>query len=89
MSSNDAENYFRVLSKYSHGKRICLGKTDTWEIYQLFVAGLRSDEKFEEKIQLHSGIVSSYLRDKMNAKLVKWKQYHRERKKTEKYKRMT
>ena len=50
LSSNDAENIVSVLSKYLHSKIIWYGKTDTWKIYQLFVAGARSDDKFEDKI---------------------------------------
>ena len=87
LSSNDCENFFGMLAKYSHGKRIYFGQTDSWKVYQLLVAGLRSDDNFEDKILAHAGIASSYVRDVSTAKLVKKKQYHRDRKKTEKYKR--
>ena len=33
MSSNDCENYFGLLSKFSHGKRIYFGQTDSWQVY--------------------------------------------------------
>jgi hypothetical protein len=32
--SNFYENFFLILTKYSQGKRINLGMTDSWELYQ-------------------------------------------------------
>lgn len=43
MSSNDCENFFGMIAKYSHGKIIFLGQTDSWEAYQLLIAGNKSD----------------------------------------------
>ena len=57
MSRNDCENFFDMLAKYSHGKRIFLGLTDSWEGYQLLVASKKSDDKFEDKIEAYAGIV--------------------------------
>jgi len=86
MSSNDCDNYFGLLSKFSHGKRIYFGQTDSWQAYQLMVAGLRSDKHFEDKIQTSAGIVPSHVRDVNTQKLVDKQVYDQKRKKTEGYK---
>ena len=44
LSSNVCENYFSVLTKFSHGKRKNGDFTDTWRIQQCVVAGLISNE---------------------------------------------
>ena len=62
-SSNNCENFFGMLAKFSHGKQINFGRTNSWEAYQFLMAGKRSDDRFEDKILAHAGIISSYLRD--------------------------
>ena len=76
-SSNNCENFFGMLAKFSHGKRINFGKTDSWEAYQYLVAGKRSDEKFEDKILAHAKIESSYVRYHATELAVKMKEYDR------------
>ncbi|KAL7545351.1 hypothetical protein ACHAWF_015517 [Thalassiosira exigua] len=87
MSSNNCENFFNILAKFSHGKRINNGLTDSWEVFQLLVAGQRSDLRIEDKIQAHAGIASSFVRDRAIDQQVWLKEYHQKRKRTEKYKR--
>ena len=63
MSSNDCGNFFGMLVKYSHGKQIFLGQTDLWEVYQLLVAGKKTDDRFADKVQNYHKIISSHVRD--------------------------
>ena len=79
LSSNNCENFFGMLSKFTHGKRINFGQSNSWEAYQFLVVGKRSDDKFEDKVQSHAGIISSYLRDEATERLVKAKEYNRVR----------
>ena len=81
MSSNDCENFFGMLVKYSHGKRIFLGQTDSWEVYQLLVAGKKTDDRFADKVQNYHKIISSHVRDTNTEKLINKKRLDRERKK--------
>ena len=86
LSSNDCENYFGMLTEYSHGKHMYFGQSDLWQVYQLLVAGLRTDDGFEDKIQASAGIASSFVRDVITGKAIARKEYHRKRKKTEEVK---
>ena len=86
ISSNGCENLFIVLDNYSHGKRMYFGRTDSWEVCQLFVAGLKSNDNVEEKIQAHARIKSSVMKDIAITKITKEKEHHRARKKSEKCK---
>ena len=52
-------------------------------MYQLFVAGPKSDDKFEDKIQAHARIKSSAIRDKATTKIAEGKEYYHTRKKYE------
>ncbi|KAL7535208.1 LOW QUALITY PROTEIN: hypothetical protein ACHAXR_006340 [Thalassiosira sp. AJA248-18] len=88
MSSNDCENFFGMLAKYSHGKRTFLGQTDSWEVYQLLVAGGKSDDHFADKTvqDYHGIIVLSHIINVNTAKLIKPKQYNQKQQQGDKYK---
>ena len=86
MSSNDCKNFFGMLVKYSHGKRIFLGQTDSWEVYQILVAGKKTDHRFADKVQNYHGIISSHVRDTNTEKLINKKRLDRERTKGDRYK---
>ncbi|KAL7545104.1 hypothetical protein ACHAWF_008471 [Thalassiosira exigua] len=86
MTSNGCENFFGMLSKYSHGKRIFWGQSDSWEIFQFLVAGKKSDDHFEDAVQAYDGIVSSAVRDVNLARQVRKKQRDRLRQQTDAYK---
>jgi len=86
MSGNDCENVFGMLAKYSHGKRILLGQTDSWEVYQMLVACKKSDYRFEDTVQAYDGIVSSYIRDAQTAKLIRRKHLDRNQQRGQKCK---
>jgi hypothetical protein len=66
-TSNFCENFFMILTKYSQGKRINLGMTDSWEVYQLFCAGMcsniRNGSIFVSKVIEALGIRPSSVRD--------------------------
>ncbi|KAL7531548.1 hypothetical protein ACHAWF_003815 [Thalassiosira exigua] len=85
-SGNHCENFYSILAKFSHGKRINNGQTDLWEVFQLLVAGQRSDDRIKDKIQAAAGIVSSALRNQALGKMDKNRSFDRQRKQTEKYK---
>jgi hypothetical protein len=67
LTSNYSENFFQNLTKYSQGKRINLGQTDSWEVYQLFCAANLSNDKdeavFNRRVQTALGIRDSEVRD--------------------------
>ena len=46
MSSNKCENYLNCLIKYSEGKRLYLGQSDSWSVRLHFVAGLKRIHNF-------------------------------------------
>ena len=87
LSSNGCENFFSMLVKFSHGKRLYFGQTDSWEVLQLLVVGLKSDDRIEDRIRAHAGILSSYVRDIGTAKLIEKKEYDRKYKATETFKK--
>ena len=79
MSSNGCENFFGMMAKFSHGNRIFLGQTNSWEIYQLLVAGKKSFDNFEDMLREYDNIVSLYVRDVRVVNAVKAKENQRER----------
>ena len=83
LSSNACENFYGMLTKYTHGKRINYGQTDSWAVFGLYVAGKKSDDRFEDKVQQCAGIQSSYVRDSQIDKSIAVKENHREREKRE------
>jgi hypothetical protein len=88
LSSNDCKNYFGMLTKYSHGKRMYFGQSDSWQVCQLLVAGLRTDDGFKGKIQASAGIASLFICDVITGKDISKKEYHRKRKKTDEVKHL-
>ena len=46
LSSNCCENYFSVLTKFSHGKRLNGNFTDTWRVQQAVAAGMIGNHMF-------------------------------------------
>jgi hypothetical protein len=63
LSSNWAKNFFGIIIKYSQGKRIYQGKTDSWEVRCYFAADMTSNEKFAVKILKSMGLGSSQIRE--------------------------
>ena len=63
LSTTDCKNYFGMLQKCSHGKQIYFGQSDSWQLYQLLVASLGTDDGFEGKIQANAGITLSFTCD--------------------------
>jgi hypothetical protein len=59
LSSNCCEYYFSCLVKYSQGKRVNYGQTDTWKVIQDFVAGLKSSPNFTTEVMHALGGVDS------------------------------
>ena len=63
MSSNDCEGFYNMLTKFSHGKRIYYGQTDSWEIFEMLVAGRKSNDRFEDEVHSLAGLTSMWVRD--------------------------
>jgi hypothetical protein len=89
LSSNICECYFSVLVKFSHGKRLNLGQSDSWEVLLNFVGGLMS----HTTIDISTRIMGSFKIKENEIRIVKRKKMKRKknsdkaRKETEKYKR--
>jgi hypothetical protein len=89
LSSNICECYFSVLVKFSHGKRLNLGQSDSWEVLLNFVGGLMS----HTTIDISTRIMGSFKIKENEIQIVKRKKMKRKknsdkaRKETEKYKR--
>ncbi len=84
-SSNRCENLFNVLAKFSHGKRLYQGRTNTWKVYQLFVAAtINNDaEDVQRRIRERVGIThTSTIQQKETAKKAERKKYHKKVKKS-------
>lgn len=73
LSSNCCENYLSCLVKYSHGKRLNYGQTDTWAVIQLFVVGLKSKPDYTTEMLLSLGGLDSEVRQKSLQRLRKHK----------------
>ena len=89
MSSNICECYFSVLVKFSHGKRLNLGQSDSWEVLLHFVAGLMSHSSIDISTRtLHSfKIQENEIRIAKRNNLERKKNSDKARKETEEYKR--
>jgi hypothetical protein len=59
--------------KYSHGKRLNYGQTDTWAVIQLFVVGLKSKPDYTTEMLLSLGGLDSDVRQKSLQRLRKHK----------------
>jgi hypothetical protein len=59
--------------KYSHGKRLNYGQTDTWAVIQLFVVGLKSKPDYTTEVLLSLGGLDSEVRQKSLQRLRKHK----------------
>ena len=77
LSSNCCENYFSVLTKYSHGKRINGDYTDTWRVQCAVVCGLISNPKFVLEIMEKLGVSPNEIRTESVAKLNTRKVYQK------------
>ena len=86
-SSNRCENFFSVVAKYTHGKRLYYGRTDTFEVIQLYVAMTINNNKveIENKIRKILGVTfESSLRDAATTKAAQVADYHKQNKKSAK-----
>eukprot|EP00985_Skeletonema_marinoi_P018417 scaffold10289_cov75-Skeletonema_marinoi.AAC.1 len=85
-SSNRCENYFGVVAKYTHGKRLYYGRSDTFECIQLYVAATINNKNaagIEDRMRKLNGIsYQSSVRDTAIAKDTEIKEYHKKNKKS-------
>jgi hypothetical protein len=77
LSSNCCENYFSCLIKYSQGKRLNYGQTDTWSVIQDLVVGMKSESDFTLKVLLELGGVETATRQRLIKQLSKHKAQQR------------
>ena len=77
LSSNVCENYFSVLTKYSHGKRLNGNFTDTWRVQQAVVAGMIGNHKFVLEAMETLGVEQNEIRKRSSGKLIKRKLYQK------------
>ena len=75
LSSNVCENYFSVLTKFSHGKRKNGDFTDTWRIQQYVVAGLISNENFLLELMEKVGSPINHIRQQKLESIIRAKRY--------------
>ena len=77
---NVCENFFSVLTKFSHGKRKNGDFTDTWRVQCLVVCGLISNPNFVNEIMESMGVSQNEIRtksiEKLNALKIYQKSYH-------------
>jgi hypothetical protein len=85
MSSNLCENYFSVLVKFSQGKRLNLGQSDSWAILAHFVVGLRSNKDFSSLVMQQFGVRQSVVRNEGRSRLEKRKEASKRRKQSDNY----
>jgi hypothetical protein len=85
MSSNLCENYFSVMVKFSQGKRLNLGQSNSWAVLAHFVAGLRSNPDFSTQVMERFGINKSDVRIKVQTQFAKRREYWKEWKQSDKY----
>mmetsp|Transcript_26452 Transcript_26452/g.43653 ORF Transcript_26452/g.43653 Transcript_26452/m.43653 type:complete len:337 (-) Transcript_26452:8-1018(-) len=85
-AANNNNNNINIVSKYTHGKRLYLGRSDSFEVIQLYVAMTINNDKvaMENKIRKILGVTfESSLRDVATTKSAQVKDYHRQNKKSE------
>jgi sRNA-binding protein len=89
LSTNVCECYFNVLVKFSHGKRLNLGQTNSWEVLLHFVAGLMSHSNVDVSTRtLHSlNLKENEIRIAERNKLERQQKADKARKETEVNKR--
>jgi uncharacterized pyridoxal phosphate-containing UPF0001 family protein len=71
MTSNLCENYFSILVKFSQGKRLNLGQSDSWAILAHFVAGLQSNKDFSSLVMQQFGVWQSVVRNEGGVAILK------------------
>ena len=59
ISSKCCEQYFRILAKYTQGKRSSLDKIHSWKGSQYFITGIRSIHKFTSAIFKAAGVIEA------------------------------
>lgn len=86
--SNLCELYFSNVAKYSHGKRLNLDQTDTWEVMLFFVAGkLTTDVDFTRLLLERLRIPQVMISEVNSKRLQRKKDLDKKRKQSELYKR--
>jgi len=75
-----------MLTKFSHGKRIYYGQTDSWEIFEMLVAGRKSNDRFEDEVHSLAGLTSMWVRDVRIETRLGIKDKKRARERTDKHK---
>ncbi|KAL7547979.1 hypothetical protein ACHAWF_017085 [Thalassiosira exigua] len=88
MSSNQCENYFSVLVKFTCGKRIYFGRKNGWRVRLLYAAAGRTEKRMTDKIRKRMGVTStSYVREQRIAQELHRKAYQSAYQKTKKQQR--
>jgi len=87
MSSNLCENYFSIMVKFSQGKRLNLGQSNSWAVLAHFVAGLRSNHDFSSQIMERFDIRPSDVRNKVRSHFAKRREYWKTWKQSDKYRK--
>ena len=77
LSSNVCENYFSMLTQFTHGKRKNTDFTDTWRVQQYMIAGLKSNANFTSLIFEKIGVSKSFIRTRYMERKVATRNYHK------------
>ena len=86
LSSNQCENFFSIMVKYTEGKRRFLGQSDSLEVLVQFVAGIKSGVDMGSSIMEELGVHSmQQQRAKHHEKKMQRRERDRKQKSTDKY----
>ena len=85
MSSNLCENYFSCLIKFSEGKRLNLGQTNSWSVLAHFVVGLKSTLDFSSYMLDQFGVMQSEIRMARRLAMTRKREQSKNRKQSERY----
>jgi len=85
LSSNLSENFFGMLIKYSEGKRLYFGQSDSTEVFMNWVAGMQANPHLGDQVLEKLGAPLTEIRVQQIQKKEKKQELDRKRKRTEQY----